>query len=247
MADLMQGEDLIIPPNTLVFYVDDFGDERLNDRKNPIFAFGGVACVAEFHVSIARTWQAMKCEIFPQVRGPLHAKTHLRDSKLTNGKRAAVLAAMAHLQLARLGTVITCNTVVALDKVVMVACLSLVKRLENVALGMIQLGLWSPWRSPCSSVLIFEHSSRLAKKIERNLPDLVMKIDDITIPIAGCFMPKHVVSPFLEMADFTVNTIGRNIRHQLVHGRGGCTVNFQALFRDVGSPLANYIEVTHVT
>jgi hypothetical protein len=99
-------DHLIIQPNTLVLYIDEAGDERLNNRTYPIFAFGGVACVTEFHPSIARAWQAMKALTFPQVIGPLHAKTHLRD-RLVEPKRLAVLGGMAHQQLGRFGTVIT--------------------------------------------------------------------------------------------------------------------------------------------
>jgi hypothetical protein len=57
-------------------------------------------------------------------------------------------------------------------------------------------------------------------------------------------MDKSVADPFLEMADFVANTIGKNINHQIECGRVGCTKNFQALFRDVRPPLANYMEAT---
>jgi hypothetical protein len=96
------GEHLIIQPDTLVFYVDDTGDERMNNQGHPIFAFGGVATVGAFHVPIARTWRAMKAKTFPQVTGPLHAKRHLRE-RLSQRKRQVVLAAMAHKELGRFG------------------------------------------------------------------------------------------------------------------------------------------------
>lgn len=98
-------ELLTIEPNTLVFYVDDSGDERLNHQGHPIFALGGVACTTEFHLDLARPWQAMKAKVFPQVRGPLHAKKHLRE-KLPGAKRDAVLAATSHRALGRFGTII---------------------------------------------------------------------------------------------------------------------------------------------
>ena len=60
-------DHLIIQPNTLVLYTDEAGDERLNNQRYPIFAFGGVACVAESHPPIALAWQAMKASTFPQV------------------------------------------------------------------------------------------------------------------------------------------------------------------------------------
>jgi hypothetical protein len=39
---LESGEHLVIEPNTLVFYVDDSGDEQLGNRNHPIFALAGV-------------------------------------------------------------------------------------------------------------------------------------------------------------------------------------------------------------
>jgi hypothetical protein len=39
MADQHPGEHLILKSNTLVFYVDESGDEQLNNPQHPIFAF----------------------------------------------------------------------------------------------------------------------------------------------------------------------------------------------------------------
>jgi hypothetical protein len=72
--------------------------------------------VTEFHLPISLAWQAMKAATFPQVVGPLHAKTHFRD-RLAEPKRLAVLAGMDHQQLGRFGTVITSSTVVSPDRV----------------------------------------------------------------------------------------------------------------------------------
>jgi hypothetical protein len=141
MADQPPRELLILKPNTLVFYVDESGDERLKNQRHPIFAFGGVACPFECHLPIARAWQAMKAKNFPQVDGPLHSKTHLRD-RLSETKRLAVLACTAHEQLGRFGPVITSSTVVPPDWIFTVACMELAKRFASVAEGMIQLGLW---------------------------------------------------------------------------------------------------------
>ncbi|MGO8847463.1 MAG: DUF3800 domain-containing protein [Methylocella sp.] len=239
-------ELLEIPAHTLVFYVDDSGDERLNDQNHPIFAFGGVACVTEFHIEMARTWQAMKSVTFKQIKGPLHAKTHLRESKLQDHKRAAVLSAMADRRLGRFGTIITSSTVVRMDRIVQIACLTLANRLSTIAAGMVQIGLWDAERSPPEVILVFEHSSRLASQIEQHFTNLAIDVNGHPFPVSGCFIPKSVANPFLEMADFVVNTIARNVKHQLAWGCVACTPNFQALFRDVGPPLADYLEVTNV-
>jgi hypothetical protein len=240
VADRSPGEHLHIQPNTLVFYIDESGDERLNNQQHPIFAFGGVACVTESHIPIARAWQAMKAATFPQVVGPLHAKSHLRE-RLTEPRRLAVLAGMAHRQLGRFGTVITNSTMMSPNDVIPVACGTLANRFASVAGGMIQLGLWRP---PGHVVAVFEHSASLARHVEQHFTDLAIKVGTRIIPVEGCFMPKSIGNPFLEMADFVASVIGKNVKEQLECGRAKCTRNFQALFREVGPPLANYIEVT---
>ena len=89
---------------------------------------------------------------------------------------------------------------------------------------------------------VFEHSTRLAQQIEQNFPDAI-KVGEQSIPLEGCFMDSS--SPIrLEMADFVASTIGRNIKYQLERSPTECTDNFKSLFREVGPPLASYIEVT---
>jgi hypothetical protein len=109
-----EGEHLIIPSGALVFYIDDSGDEKLNNRKHPFLAFGGVGCTCEFHTPLARIWQQMKALTFPQVRGPLHATRHLRGR---SGRQwQAVLAAMNSPYLGRFGVVLTDTTDVPPDQ-----------------------------------------------------------------------------------------------------------------------------------
>lgn len=240
MSDQPVQEELVISPNDLVFYVDESGDERLSNRQHPVFAFGGVALVGVCHIEIARAWQKMKSKIFPQVSGPLHSKTHLKD-RISEAKRIAVLSAMDSKQLGRFGIVITNQTLISPDQIMPVACGSLASRFATIAEGMIDAGLW---KRPGRVIAVFEHSSRLAPHIEQQFTDLALKIAGQTIPLEGCFMPKSISNPFLEMADFVASTVGRNIKLQLENGRDQCNPNFQALFRDAGPPLMDYIEVT---
>jgi hypothetical protein len=67
------------------------------------------------------------------------------DEVIEYGIRSAHLArAMPPHQLGRFGTMLTSGTQVGADRVVTVACKTLAKRLENVAAGMVPLGLWDP-------------------------------------------------------------------------------------------------------
>jgi hypothetical protein len=92
----------------------------------------------------------------------------------------------------------------------------------------------------------FERSARLAKHFEQHFTGLVLEVGGHAIPVEGRFMPKSVVNPFLEMADFVASTIGKNVKYQRKSDLSGCTDNFQALFREMGPPLAAYAEVVGV-
>jgi hypothetical protein len=184
----------------------------------------------------------MKADHFPQVNGPLHANTHLRD-RLSEAKRLAVLNAMANAQLSRFGAVITNSTLVPREWVFTTACMELAKRFASVTESMIRDGLW---KVPNRVMAVFEHSTGLAKHIEQHFTDLEIEIEGHTIPVEGCFMPKGAVNPFLEMADFVAYTIGKNGKHQQGYDPSGCTPNFEALFRKAGVPLGSYKEVIAV-
>jgi hypothetical protein len=237
-----EGEHLIIPPGTLVCYVDDSGDEKFANQEHPFLAFGGVACTTEFHVPLAAAWQAMKASTFRQVRGPLHARRHLKSG--TAPQWHSVSGAMGSPHLARFCTVLTDTTSVSQDRVVEVALRTLANRLAEIAAGMSARGLWQP---PGRLIAIFEHSARLTHDIEKTFTGLALNVGPYTVPVEGCFMPKSVANPFLEMADCVANAATKNVKYQRAcDDLRACTAVFQSLFRDVGPPMASYMEVTAV-
>lgn len=238
------GEHLVLQPNSLVFYVDEYGDEKMGDPNNPIFAFAGVACVTESHLEIARTWQEMKAHNFPQIKGALHAKQHFRE-RISEKKRGAVLNALRHHQLARFATLTTKNTVMPKEQISIsrVTCRVLANRFAAIAENMINLALWNP---PAPLIAVFEHSCHLTKQVATHLSGLSLVVGENNIPMEGCFMPKYIANPFLEMADFVASIVGKNIKFQLENGREACTPDFQKTFRDAGPLLASYCEVSHI-
>jgi hypothetical protein len=237
---LPAGEHLIVPPGALVFYVDDSGDEKFGNREHPFLAFGGVACTCEFHIPLAETWKQMKASTFPQVRGPLHAKRHLKDRSVRQWR--TVEAAMNSPFLGRFAAVLTDTTAVAPEHVTVVALRTLANRFADVAGGMLARVLWHP---PGRVFAIFEHSPRLTDHIERAFTGISIAAGHHTVPVEGCFMPKSIANPFLEMADCVANAVTKNVKYQRAQTNPGvCTPTFQALFRDAGRQLASYIEVT---
>jgi hypothetical protein len=237
---LPAGEHLVIPSGALVFYVDDSGDEKFGNRENPFLAFGGVACTCEFHIPLAETWKQMKASTFPQVRGPLHAKRHLKDRSVRQWQ--AVQAAMNSPYLGRFAAVLTDTTDVAPEHITLVALRTLANRFADVAGGMLARALWHP---PGRVFAIFEHSPRLTDHIERAFTGISVTAGPHTVPVEGCFMPKSIANPFLEMADCIANAVTKNVKYQRAQAsRIVCTHAFQALFRDAEHPLASYCEVT---
>jgi hypothetical protein len=236
------GEHLIIPAGALAFYIDDSGDQKFADPEHPFLAFGGVACTCEFHVTIAEDWKLMKAATFPQVRGPLHAKRHLKRNSAARWR--SVAAAMNSSNLARLSAVLTDTTSVPAELVAHIALRALANRFAEIAEGMLARGLWHP---PSPVFAIFEHSARLVAEIERAFTGIGITVGPYRVPVEGCFMPKSVANPFLEMADCIANATTKNVKYQRERASSVvCTPTFQSLFRDVGPPLASYIEVTAV-
>jgi hypothetical protein len=114
--------------------------------------------------------------------------------------------------------------------------------LADVAGGMLARALWHP---PGRVFAIFEHSPRLTDHIERAFTGISVTAGPHTVPVEGCFMPKSIANPFLEMADCIANAVTKNVKYQRAQAsRIVCTHAFQALFRDAEHPLASYCEVT---
>ena len=240
----MVGENRILQPNTLVLYVDDSGDESIGDRNYPVFAFGGVACVSDYMTNIGDAWKAMKSSVFPQVKTALHAKEHMKETRLKGVRRDSVLSALSNPGLARFGIVFTDKTQVSQDQILLSATAILARRFDEIANGIAARGLWRPGGDV---LIIFEASRRLENAIEGHLGQLSYDFDGRKYPIDKAFMPKFAADPFLEMADFVAYTIGRNVRHQAQHGEMTCTPNFESLFRTVDPALVSYIKAETVT
>lgn len=245
------GEHLVLPYNALAFYLDESGDESLRNADHPIFAFGGVACVTQSHLPLAQTWKAMKREAFRQVSGPLHAASHMQDGKISSRRRAAVLSAINQPLLARLGAVVTTETQIEGVGVCVgtfeAACFPLTRRVQDVARKMYERGYWCPTGST-PVYAIFEHSSRIAQRIEACFQNISIEVGGLILPVQGCFMPKTAANPFLEMADFVAYSIGRNVIQQRSMGRDFYSPTFREIFQnqDAAISLVSYIEVTAI-
>jgi hypothetical protein len=86
-----------------------------------------------------------------------------------------------------------------------------------------------------------------SKHIETAFAGISVAVGTQRVAVEGCFMPKVVANPFLEMADCIANAATKNVKYQRAHASQFiCTPTFQSLFRDAGPSLASYFEVTAV-
>jgi hypothetical protein len=98
---------------------------------------------------------------------------------------------------------------------------------------------WQPF--DCVEI-IFEHSQRLAPKIERAFSDFELREGGLMIPVGLNWMPKSAHEPALEVADFLANAVGAEVRHRLA-GRPGFAKNFEAFFHHVDERLVSFFDV----
>jgi hypothetical protein len=101
--------------------------------------------------------------------------------------------------------------------------------------------------SPCKSVtVIFESSERADRLIENEFQGFGLTEGTTPIPVECCFMRKHHGEPGLEVADFIMHAVGRQVRHNLKSRDGTFARDYQAVFRSVHRNLTSYNEVEFV-
>ena len=98
---------------------------------------------------------------------------------------------------------------------------------------------WQPFESV---EVIFEHSQRLAPKIESVFSNF--DIQEYGRPIAAClsWMDKSAGEPALEVADFLANAIGTEVRHRIAR-RPGHAKNFETFFHNADRRLVSFIDI----
>jgi|SRR5271165_441288 len=76
-----RGEQLVVHPHCLMFFVDETGHEEFADPNYPVFGFGGCVLLnAAIDRNLRQPWQAMKAAYFGGADVPLHASDLRRAS-----------------------------------------------------------------------------------------------------------------------------------------------------------------------
>jgi len=98
-------------------------------------------------------------------------------------------------------------------------------------------------RTLCREVsVVFESSQRANQLVESAFQSFDFYRGSKHIYSECGFMPKSVGEPALEVADFVMHAVGRQMRHSLIQ-RDRFLPDFCAVFHAMGAELSSFIEV----
>jgi hypothetical protein len=227
---LIRMSELQVTPATLLFFIDDTGHELLNDPVQKVFGLGGCSIMGgALDTIVRRPW----CEVRRTVLGTLDAPLHAADIKNPTSEQIdAVTGFFRNQTVGRFGAICSVETKLDSDLTPLRIVAELLKRrITEIA----------KWQHFDSITLIFEHSERLAAKIEEIFSSFELALDGRAVPLELCWMQKSEHEPALEVADFLANAIGAEVRHRLA-GKPGFAKNFQAFFHCVDRRLVSFVD-----
>jgi hypothetical protein len=226
---------LELPETCLVVFIDETGHELLSDPFQKVFGLGGCAVMApELDVFLREPWKDVREVVAGSPDAPLSAKN---ITKPTTEQLTAIRDFFRSQPFARFGAI--CSVQTNLDKDVS-PLVAVARTLGNCIVDILK---WKPF----SGVeVIFEHSERLAPRIEEVFGDLNLLEDGKPIPVGFSWMSKSVGEPGLEVADFLVNSIGTEVRHRIAK-KPGHAKNFEAFFHHPDRRLVSFIDISEVS
>jgi hypothetical protein len=227
--------NLPLPDGCLAVFVDDTGHEALV-KGHPVYGLGGCAVMGrDFERVIWQPWREVRRRVTGSPDTPLHASEFSRFATQENIE--AVADFFRSQPFARIGAIISIETKLANDlgPVATIAAV-LQKRIVDIA-------RWTPFDS---LAIIFESSERADPLIQDAFQGFAIAEAGKPIPVDFYLMPKSAGEPALEVADFIMHAVGRQVRKNLAR-REGFALDYQAVFHSVDQRLVSYMEVGSVT
>jgi hypothetical protein len=232
--DLTTLDQLEFTPWTLLFFLDDTGDETGTDKSQPFFGMGGCAVLGgDMERLVNQPWREVRRVITGSPDAPLHASEMRPPFDPTH--IAALTAFFADNRFMRFG--VSCDRRVELPASVSLTQ-ALLPTLQNRLNGLLS----RCWVTDVA--VIFEHSERLEKAIKLEFGGFCPQQFGRILPWTPCFMPKWANEPALEVADFVAHTVGSQARKNFDQGHARThRLDFRAVFHSVDRML---VSGTHV-
>jgi hypothetical protein len=224
---------LEVPERCLAFYVDDTGHEALASG-HPVYALGGCAVLGrDMERLLTQPWREVRKRVTGSPDTPLHA------NKFGN-KAEHIEAVVEFFRLQaffRFAAVLTDQTTLADE-------LSIIRTMKEVLQRRI---VEIAERTLCKEVkIIFESSERADPIVEGAFQDLEVRRGSKLIPSECYFMRKSFGESALEVADFVMHAVGRQIRYGAKRP-GGFVPDFSAVFHSVDRRFTSYMHLKEVT
>ncbi len=224
---------------TLMIFLDETGDEQYTDPNHPVFGIGGCAVMSDDYVRrVQKPWNLLKRDALGLVAQPFHAV----DFERSRPTMEKILAINMFLMRGFHRIAVTTDRHTERPKgydgheSVSTILFEYTRRL---------LRTYSTRRC----VIIFEHSDRANKLLERNFPVRAMDATNLfgePVDVVGYTMPKSTCEAGLEIADLIVHTAGKQ---QRLYGGGyangvrNFTPDFRAVFHAIDRSWVTYQSV----
>lgn len=236
---VLESEDAltILPPDCLLFCIDDTGQEHLADKKYPIFGLGGCGVfVSDYSRLIDLPWRHMKSRWFGGADVRLHAAALGRP---TEDQMAALNHFFVNFQFLRVATVLTDRTTLEVpESLYHLAVATVIDRIKTVA-------KWLPVTTIAIVVEASERGDPLARKFFGKFGAFEVQRQGVwhEIPITYFFAPKGTVAA-LEVADFVIHAAGTTVRQRMRPGPTPKRPDFEAVFQPAEKRLSSFMQVT---
>lgn len=235
------GNECIINENTLLIFIDETGNELLNDNMYPFFGFGGVAIPASlYQCNLCLPWNYIKNEFFNGQSKVLHA-TDLRNPTIE--QMNILNRFFSTFSFGRFATVISNDTEITFDvNLFDLLASSLHARLKKIVSN----------TSHTDIIFIFESNQRTDEIIASYFSKykFIKKINnqEIETKVNRFRMNKSQIEPGLEVADFIIHSAGTTIR-SLEQGKITKPTerkDFECIFKTQDPRISDFIYITKV-
>ena len=228
--------DLVLPPQSLVVFIDDTGHEDLANG-HLVYGLGGCAVLgSRLDWDIRQPWRELRKAVLGDYGAPMHAS---EITRFIDRKKMAVIGSFFEVvPFMRIAVALTVKTEMP----------DLVERLQVMAPCLIQRIIeilnWTPAQSVS---IIFESNERNNAEILRYFSNITIGEEGNNIPIELYFMPKSANEPGLEIADFIMHSVHGLARNRAEGGDGYHRLDFKSAFQSVGPKLASFMLMDKIT
>ena len=222
-------ERLVLRDRSLAVFVDDTGHESL--KGQPVYGLGGCAVMGcDYERIMNQPWRAVRKHVTGSSDAQLHASKFSGKTKDID----VVARFFREQPFWRFAAVITQETILAEQLTRLGTMKGVLEKRINDIVG----------KTLCKEVsVVFESSQRADRLVESAFQTFDFSRGSKHIPSEFGFMPKSAGEPALEVADFVMHAVGRQIRRNLAK-RDTFLPDFCAVFHAVGPELSSFFEVT---